>query len=186
LKVTRAVTEERLATRLALVREHVACENAHDLSAIMATFGESAHYYDEAWREDHTGHDGVRSYYARLLRSVPDLFIDVQHEHITEAHVILEVIIRGTHRGSWRGLPATGRTVAFPLCGVFSFDARDRLASERIYYDRGTVLRQLGVFHEPETIVGSVTTALMHPVTIARIVRDRLSSLRLRRSRTRR
>jgi len=53
-------------------------------------------------------------------------------------------------------LPATRRRVEFPLCGVYTFDADDRLAGERIYYDRGTVLRQLGVFHEPTSLLGQV------------------------------
>ena len=84
-----------------------------------------------------------------------------------DARVILEVVIRGTHSGAWRGLPATGRRLEFPLCGVYTFDADDRLAGERIYYDRATVLRQLGVFHEPSSGLGRVMTALTHPVTIA-------------------
>lgn len=169
--------EQRLATRLALVREHVAAENSHNLGAIMTTFGESAHYYDEPWHEDHAGHDGVRSYYGDLLQSVPDLVIDVQREHLTNDNVILEVIVRGTHGGSWRGLPATGRPVTFALCGIFSFDANDRLASERIYYDRATVLRQLGVFYEPQTTLGQLTTALTHPLTILRAGIGRITSL---------
>lgn len=79
--------------------------------------------------------------------------------------------IRGTHLGIWRGgLPATGRRVEFPLCGVFTFDAEDRLAGERIYYDRATVLRQLGLFHEPEGALGRIVTLLSHPMTIARAV----------------
>ena len=64
--------------------------------------------------------------------------------------VIVEVMIRGTQLGGWRGLPATGRRVEFPLCGVYTFDANDRLAGEKIYYDRGTVLRQLGVLRAAE------------------------------------
>jgi hypothetical protein len=44
------------------------------------------------------------------------------------------------------------------------------LAGEKIYYDRGTVLRQMGVFHEPDTILGGVTTLVTHPVSIARAV----------------
>jgi hypothetical protein len=40
--------------------------------------------------------------------------------------------------------------VQFPLCGIYTFDDEDRLAGEKIYYDRATVLRQLGVFHEPD------------------------------------
>ena len=75
-----------------------------------------------------------------------------------------------TAAGAWRGLPATGRQIDFPLCGVYTFDERNKLAGEKIYYDRASVLRQLGVFHEPESLLGRITTALIHPVTMARIV----------------
>ena len=77
-------------------------------------------------------------------------------------------MIRGTHLGEWRGLPATGRRVKFPLCGVYTFDADDRLAGEKICYDPGTVLRQLGVFHEPESGLGRVAILATHPATIVR------------------
>jgi steroid delta-isomerase-like uncharacterized protein len=168
--------DERLAARLALVREHVRGENTHDPDAIMATFGESARYDDEPWNEHHAGHDGVRSYYDQLLESVPDLYIDVQREHVTRDNVILEVVIRGTHLGTWRGLPPTGRKVAIPLCGIFTFDERDRLAGERIYYDRATILHQLGIFHEPQTVIGQLTTMLAHPATMLRVVAGRVSA----------
>jgi steroid delta-isomerase-like uncharacterized protein len=168
--------DERLQARLMLVREHVLGENNHDLDAVMRTFGPIADYDDEAWEEHYAGHEGVRHYYADLMGSLPDLYIDVQREHVTADHVILEVIIRGTHLGTWRGLPPTGRTVAVPLCGVFSFDANDRLASERIYYDRATALRQLGVFFEPETLVGRVMTTVTHPATIALVAANWLTA----------
>jgi steroid delta-isomerase-like uncharacterized protein len=169
--------DERLQARLMLVREHVRGENDHDLDAIMRTFGVKADYDDEAWEEHYAGHDGVRGYYADLIRSIPDLYIDVQREHVTADHVILEVVIRGTHLGTWRGLAPTGRTVAVPLCGVFSFDVNDRLASERIYYDRATALRQLGVFFEPDTLVGRVMTTLTHPATVARVAANATAKL---------
>jgi hypothetical protein len=78
------------------------------------------------------------------------------------------VVISGTQRGPWRGLPPTGRYLEFPLCGVFTFGDDGKLAGERIYYDRATVLRQLGVFHEPTTLAGKILTPLAHPVTVAR------------------
>ena len=159
---------ERLEKRMAVVEEHVRCENRHDLEAVMATFGADARYDDEPWVDRRAGRDAVRSYYAELLRALPDLAIEVKQRHASAESVVLEVIIRGTHRGPWRGLPATGRRVEFPLCGVFGFDADDRLASERIYYDRGLVLGQLGLFHEPSRGLGRVATALSHPITIAR------------------
>jgi hypothetical protein len=58
--------------------------------------------------------------------------------------------------------------VDFPLCGVYTFDADDRLAGERIYYDRATVLRQLGVFREPSSGLGRMMMILTHPATIVR------------------
>ena len=159
---------KRVEARKAVVDEHIRCENRHDLDAVIATFGTDARYDDEPWSDHRTGLDGVRSYYTELMRALPDLTIEVKHQHVGSESVVVEVTIRGTHLGPWRGLPATGRPLEFPLCGVYTFDANDRLAGERIYYDRGAVLGQLGLFHEPVRGLGRVVTAFSHPVTIAR------------------
>ena len=134
----------------------------------MATFGPGAWYDDEPWGEHHDGRDAVHRYYQDLLTSLPDLRIDITHAIAAEDAVVLEVRINGTHLGTWRGLPATGRRVSFPLCGVFAFDAEGRLAGERIYYDRADVLRQVGLFHDPQSLLGRIETLLAHPVTVAR------------------
>jgi steroid delta-isomerase-like uncharacterized protein len=160
--------EDIRSARLALVEQHVRLENAHDLEAVLDTFGKTARYDDEAWGEHYQGASGVRQFYEQLMRALPDLEIDVQRQHVTDDSILLEVIIRGTHLGKWRGLPPTGRRVEFPLCGVYTFDAADRLAGERIYYDRATVLRQLGVFHEPQSLLGQLCILATHPVTMAR------------------
>jgi steroid delta-isomerase-like uncharacterized protein len=159
-----------MSARLTIVDEHVSLENEHNLDGIMRTFGESARYDDEPWDAHYMGRQEVRAFYAQLLRAMPDLHIDIRRRHASEDAIVLEVIIRGRHLGVWRGLPATGRQIEFPLCGVYTFDQGDRLAGEKIYYDRATVLRQLGVFHEPESWRGRITTVLTHPVTVARMV----------------
>jgi steroid delta-isomerase-like uncharacterized protein len=158
----------RTSMRLALVEQHIRLENAHDLDGVLATFGRAAHYDDEAWGEHHEGPTGVRNFYQQLMAALPDLEILVQRQHVTDEAILVEVVIRGTHLGSWRGLPPTGRRVEFPLCGVYTFDDEDRLAGERIYYDRATVLRQVGVFHDPESALGKISTLATHPLTIAR------------------
>lgn len=158
---------EWVQTRIAVVDEHIRCENLHDLEAVMATFGMEARYDDEPWGDHRTGREGVRSYYVELMHALPDLTIEVTQRHVASESVVVEVIIRGCHLGSWRGLPATGRRIEFPLCGIYTFDSSNRLAGERIYYDRGAVLGQLGLFHEPVQGLGRIVTALSHPVTIA-------------------
>ena len=158
----------RESARVALVAEHIRLENAHDLEGVLKTFGDTSRYDDEAWGEHYERADGVRAFYTQIMTALPDLKIDVQRQHITEDAILVEVVISGTHQGAWRGLPATGRKISFPLCGVYTFDANDRLAGERIYYDRGTVLRQLGVFHEPQSALGQASILATHPWTIAR------------------
>ena len=135
---------ERISRQVQLVEEHLRRENDHDIPGIMATFGQAAQYEDTPWSERHRGRDGVEAYYRSLLTSLPDLHIDVRNRVVNDHSVVLEVVISGTHRGAWRGLPATGRPVAFPLCGIYSFDADGKLAGERIYYDRASVLGRLG------------------------------------------
>jgi steroid delta-isomerase-like uncharacterized protein len=159
---------DRRATRIAAVEQHIRLENQHDLEGVLGTFGEAAHYDDEPWSEHYQGREGVRQFYQQLMTALPDLEIEVREQHFAEEAILVEVTIRGTHLGEWKGLPATGRRVAVPLCGVYTFDADDRLAGERIYYDRATVLRQLGVFYEPVSVLGQLCTFATHPATIAR------------------
>jgi steroid delta-isomerase-like uncharacterized protein len=126
--------------RIRRVEEHVAFENAHDLEGVMSTFADDPRYDDTPWCDRHVGEDAVHRFYELLMTALPDLHIDVHERHVTDV-VVLECTISGTHKGVWRGLPPTGRRVRFPLCAVYSFGEDDRLAGERIYYDRATVLR---------------------------------------------
>jgi steroid delta-isomerase-like uncharacterized protein len=165
---TASFPKDRRSARIALVEQHIRFENEHDLEGVLGTFGNAARYDDEPWDEHFNGADGVRQFYGQLMKALPDLEVDVQRRHVSDDAILVEVVIRGTHLGGWRGLPATGRRVEIPLCGVYTFDDDDRLAGEKIYYDRGTVLRQLGVFHEPQSLLGRVSVFATHPVTIAR------------------
>jgi steroid delta-isomerase-like uncharacterized protein len=165
---------DRRPARIAIVEQHVRLENEHDLEGVLGTFGDTARYDDEPWDEHYDGRSGVRLFYEQLMKALPDLVIDIQRRHITDDAIVLEVMIRGTHLGGWRGLPATGRRVEFPLCAVYTFDSANCLAGEKIYYDRGTVLRQLGVFHEPQSVLGQISVLATHPATFARIFLKKL------------
>jgi hypothetical protein len=53
-------------------------------------------------------------------------------ESIEDGKTRANLVMAGlTHLGAWRGLPATGRKLEFPLCGVCTFDANDNLAGEK-------------------------------------------------------
>lgn len=151
-----------------MVEQHIRQENEHDLEGVLRTFGDTARYDDEPSGKHYQGRNGVRRFYDQLMKALPDLEIAVQCLHVAEDAILAEVIIRGTHAGVWRGLPATGRRVEFPVCGVYTFDADDHLAGEKIYYDRATILKQLGVFYEPQSVLGQISILVTHPATIVR------------------
>jgi steroid delta-isomerase-like uncharacterized protein len=162
------LAENSLAARMRLVEEHIRLENLHDFDGVMHTFGTAPRYDNEPMGEHHVGHAAVGAFYNELFQALPDLTIAVEQQYVTEEAIIVEVRIRGTHLGPWRGLPGTGRRLDYPLCGIYTFDGTDRLAGERIYYDRATIYRQLGIFHEPFTGLGRLLTAFTHPLTVAR------------------
>lgn len=167
-------TSSREQARLQMVEEHVRLENAHDLEGLLNTFGADARYDDEPWNDHRLGRDHVHSYYKELMAASSDFTISVVNRYVTAEAVILDVLINGTHTGPWRGLPATGKSFSFPLCGIFTFDSQDRIFGEKVFYDRATVLRQLGVFREPVTIFARILTAANHPFTLAGALRRAL------------
>jgi SnoaL-like polyketide cyclase len=57
----------------------------------------------------------------------------------------------GTHIGELMGIPATHRSFAMPGCSHFTFGDDGLIASDLVYFDLATALRQLGVLPEPAT-----------------------------------
>ena len=102
------------------------------------------------------------------MRALPDLEIQLQRRHVTDDAILVEVMIRGTHLGGWRGLPPTGDESSSHFAVSTRSTRMTVWLGEKIYYDRGTVLRQLGVFHEPQSVLGQLSMLATHPTTIAR------------------
>lgn len=161
-------TVDRRGTRSRVLEEHVRAENRHDLEGILRTFGRAAGYHDEAWSQHYVGLEGVREAYRALLSAVPDLHVQIIDRHETDDATILEVLVQGTHEGALHGLPGTGRRFEVTAIAIYTFDDTDRIAGERIYYDRATPLGQLGLFQDPRTRLGRVLTPVQHPITTTR------------------
>src|SRR5580765_1032661 len=137
------VSSEVQAAREAVVREHMDSENRQDFEATMATF---AHPRFEliATGEVHDGADAVRAYYASSRATFGDQRNEVIALHHADDGVIVEFDLLGTHTGALAGFEPTGRTFRCRMAALFLFDG-DRINCERVYFDSGTILRQLGL-----------------------------------------
>jgi steroid delta-isomerase-like uncharacterized protein len=164
--------------REAVVREHMESENHHDFDTTIGTFAHPR-YELIATGEVYDGEQEVRGYYAESRTAFPDQRNEVLALHHTEEGVMVEFDLLGTHLGPLRGLPPTGRTFRCRMCALFVFD-EDQIINERVYFDQLTIMRQLGVAHDPDTLAGRATTLISHPLTIGtallRRVTDRAGS----------
>ena len=138
-----APSEALRATREAVVREHMDSENRQDFEATMATFSHPR-YELIATGEVHDGEDAVRAYYASSRATFGDQRNEVIAIHHADDGVIVEFDLLGTHTGALAGFPATGREFRCRMIAFFAFDG-DRINCERVYFDSGTILRQLGL-----------------------------------------
>ena len=145
-----AIGEQSLRERReAVVGEHVAAENRHDVEATIGTF-DRPRYEVMPLGETSDGETAVRDLLQGLMDGFPDFHADVQKLHHADDAVICEVRMTGTHEGPWAGIPPSGRPVDFPVACIFDFE-EDRLVCEKVYFDFATLLRQVGALPEAAT-----------------------------------
>jgi predicted ester cyclase len=67
------------------------------------------------------------------------------HRLIADEHAAaLEFTFRGRHQGRFMGIPPTSREVVIPMALFCRIEARE-IRQASLYYDAGTLLRQLGL-----------------------------------------
>lgn len=154
--------------RLAIVIEHMRYENAHDFDRCIAAF-HHPRYEIVPTGEVHDGKHGVGGLLEQNRTAFADFHFEPSRTSPAGDVVLVEGLFTGTHTGPWRGLPATGRTVRLRMALVFEFEG-EALVCERVYFDLGTALRQLGVARDPLSLAGRLATLVNHPFTIARAV----------------
>jgi steroid delta-isomerase-like uncharacterized protein len=149
-----------------IVREHMESENRHEFDVTLETF-DHPRYELIATGEVHDGPEEVAAYFDQTRTAFPDQRNELIALHHSDDAVLVEAIIRGTHRGPLRSLPPTGREFELRILAMFVFE-EDRLLCERVYFDQLTVLEQLGIARDPTSLTGRVETLISHPVTIGR------------------
>jgi len=142
------VTPELYAQIRRLWIDHSKAEDARDLAGLIATLSEDCVYEIVPTGERWEGHDGARSFYTSFLRAFPDVRFDLKDIVIGPQGVIEIATMRGTQLGAWQGEPATGGRAELDIVIVFPWNPRaQRFAGERIYYDSGSLTRQLAGPH---------------------------------------
>lgn len=127
-----------------VARRYVAAWNARDTARLAATFGAGGTYEDPNTGGP-IGPGPLGGYASTLWSAFPDLeFEDVSWREAGDGSLTFAWLMRGTNRGSLRGLPPTGATIALPGVDLITV-CDDGVQRVQGYFDRATLMEQLGV-----------------------------------------
>ena len=168
------VSEDVRRRREEIVREHMDSENRHEYDATIDTF-HHPRYELIGTGQVYDGLEEVARYFEETRTAFPDQTNELIALHHADDAVLVEADLRGTHDGPLRGLPPTGRKFEMRFLAIFLFDGDDKLVCERVYFDSNTILRQLGVAHDPMSLAGRAAAVANHPVTIAKALLRRVT-----------
>jgi len=129
--------------RQAVVQAHMDAECNHDVAATLATFTEANYDVVPLGAPSH-GAAAVDELLHGLFEAFPDFSAEAVSLHHGDDIVFVDTVIRGTHRGPWAGIPASGRAIEVRCGCIFHFDG-DKLTKETVYFDHATLLAQIGV-----------------------------------------
>jgi steroid delta-isomerase-like uncharacterized protein len=100
-------------------------------------------YYFPSNNPNPLSREESQKFVERFLKGFPDLNFTIEELYSVEDRVIARLILRGTHKGDWGGIPATENT--FEMSSTFIIRIEDgKVVEEREDFDQLGFLRQLG------------------------------------------
>ena len=135
---------EYLERQRHIVAEHFALENAHRWAEVVDTF-HSPHASFELIPAGArlSGKEGIAAAYHILSTALPDVQIRIVSQTDVLGCSVREIVVTGTHQGEYFGTAPSGRSVRDEMACFFLFDEAGELATERVYFDNGSLLAQM-------------------------------------------
>ena len=118
-----------------------------DIEKIVSMFSPEGYMWDMASGTKFRG-QSIGDSIASLASAFPDLHRELLEIHVTENVVIVELAIRGTHKGKLAlasgALAPTGKKIDVPSCDVFHVE-NGKIVSFHCYNEASVMQQQLGV-----------------------------------------
>ncbi len=126
-----------------VVQRYIQACNQHDSAAILAAFAEDGTYSDPSSGRLVTG-EAIKQACDHFFAAFPDLFCELdEFIHAGDGKIALQLRVRGTNTGSFRGKPPTGNTINLPVA-LFLVIEDDRIRTVQGYVDQHILATQLG------------------------------------------
>ncbi len=129
-----------------IVMKANAAENARDIQRIRDLQADD--YFDEINGVHRSGEQSNASD-DELFRAFPDYHRDFEQVLAVDDYVIVRWRIKGTHKDTFMGIPASNAQIDWTGCSIFKV-VDEKLKEGRVFADTMTFINQLGVTLKPE------------------------------------
>ncbi len=119
-------------------------QNGHSIDAIESIFSSEFIDHMDTYGGLFQGIDGLKKGYAAAFQAFPDLKAIVCQMIADEDRVVLHKTVMGTHRGEFRGIPATGQKVEYQSIYIFRIE-NNKISEYWGLQDELKLMQQLGV-----------------------------------------
>jgi steroid delta-isomerase-like uncharacterized protein len=130
---------------LEVVKAHMTAEDRQDLDATVSTFTEDCYYSVPGLGIELRGKAEIRRWYEELFAAIPDFRNSEERYWEADGQVFFGGYMEGTHRGTWHGWPATGRSFKSPMLVRIPIAPDGLMEAEIVYNDSADVFMQLGI-----------------------------------------
>jgi steroid delta-isomerase-like uncharacterized protein len=128
-----------------VVKEHMAAEDRQDLDATLATFTEDCYYSVPGLGIELRGKQQIRRWYEELFAAIPDFRNSDEEYWEADGQLFFSAFMEGTHKDTWHGWPATGRSFRSPMLVRIPIAPDGLMEAEIVYNDSADVFMQLGI-----------------------------------------
>jgi steroid delta-isomerase-like uncharacterized protein len=141
--VTNALTETE-ERNLKAVSDVLQFWNTHDVEGILTFYDDEIVWVNMGLEESYEGKQAVRDFLNRLMSAIPDLVFTVTHKIARGDNVSEQWNIKGTHLGTFLGIPPTGRPIVIEALSMVRL--RDgKFLRDEFYWDTRKVMNQMGL-----------------------------------------
>ena len=136
------------SNNIQLAQEQIAALNARDIDRYLQRIDDAYVGESETMPGPIHGPEGARQALNVMFTAFPDLRIEVEQLLASGDHVVAQLRLTGTHKGTFAGVAPTNKSVSWRSCNVVEVRNGKAIRS-RIYSDNATLFEQLGVLSLP-------------------------------------
>jgi steroid delta-isomerase-like uncharacterized protein len=92
---------------------------------------------------------GVTEYFQTLVAAFPNMKMEVQDVIASGDKAVARVLVSGTHKGTFMGVPATGKAVSMQLIDITRFGDDGKATEHWGVADQLSMMQQLGLIPAP-------------------------------------